>query len=90
MNDGMVLVSKGNPGMIAAIIACVLAVLGILFLGTVFVPIAMVVAIISTIISVRNKNNSAIGVSALAWVLVVIGFVTSPVLLALIGVGVAA
>ena len=36
----VVVVNAGNPGMMAGIIACVLAVLGILFLGLVFVPLA--------------------------------------------------
>ena len=76
--------SKHGPGMVAGVIACVLAVLGILFLGTVFVPIAAVVATFGTIISVKNKNGAGIGVNVLAWVLTVVGFYTSPVLWGLV------
>jgi hypothetical protein len=74
-----------KPGMLAGIIACILAVLGILFLGFVFVPIALVVAIIGTILAVKAKAVASIGVNILALILVVAGFATSPVLLALIG-----
>lgn len=86
----VVVVQKSNPGMMAGIIACVLAVLGILFLGVVFVPLAAIVALIGTIIAVKNKNMKSIGVNVLAWVLTIIGFFTSPVLLMMIGLGTAA
>ena len=55
-----------NPGMTAGIIACVLAVLGILFLGFVFVPLAAVVALFGTVIAIKHSNTSAIGVNVLA------------------------
>ena len=83
----VVVVNAGNPGMMAGIIACVLAVLGILFLGLVFVPLAAIVALIGTISAVKHKNAKSIGVNVLAWVLVLIGFVTSPMLLMMIGIG---
>ena len=76
--------SNKGTGVVAGIIACVLAVLGILFLGTIFVPIAAIVALIGTIIAIKNGNAAGIGVNILAWVLTVIGVYTSPVLLALI------
>lgn len=76
---------KVGSGLVAGIIACVLAVLGILFLGIVFVPLAAVVALIGTIIAIKNKNIAGIGVNILAWVLVVIGLMTSPVLLVALG-----
>ena len=79
--------STKNSGLIAGIIACVLAVLGILFLGVVFVPLAAIVALIGTIIAVKNRNIAGIGVNVLAWVLTFIGLATSPLLLALIGIG---
>ncbi|MDR0666959.1 MAG: hypothetical protein LBF71_06080 [Campylobacteraceae bacterium] len=75
-----------KPGMPAGIIACILAVLGILFLGFVFVPIALVVAIIGTVLALKAKDGASIGVNILALILVFIGFATSPVLLALIGI----
>lgn len=79
--------NKGvGSGLIAGIIACVLAVLGILFLGIVFVPLAAIVTLIGTIIAIKNKNIAGIGVNVLAWVLVCVGLFTSPVLLAALGV----
>lgn len=78
---------QAGTGMVAGIIACVLAVLGILFLGTVFVPIAALTALIGTIIALKNKSIPGIGVNILAWVLTVIGLFTSPVLLGLLGLG---
>ena len=83
MSEGqetLIVESKTAPGMVAGIIACVLAILGILFLGTVFVPIAAFVATFGTIIAVKNKNNAGIGVNVLAWVLTIVGVYTSPVL----------
>lgn len=77
--------NKNGKGMVAGIIACVMAVLGILFLGFVFVPIAVVIAIFGTYIAIKNKNMSGIGVNILAWVLIIVGFVTSPALLLMIG-----
>ncbi|MDP8033245.1 hypothetical protein QJU43_03050 [Pasteurella atlantica] len=78
-----------KAGMTAGIIACVLAILGILFLGTIFVPLAAITALIGTIIAVKNKNFAGIGVNVLAWVLTLIGLFTSPILLAAIGIGAA-
>lgn len=78
-----------NAGVMAGIIACVLAILGILFLGTIFVPLAFITAVIGTIIAVKNKNIKGIGVNVLVWVLTFIGLITSPVLLAVLGFGAA-
>lgn len=78
-----------GSGMIAGIIACLLAVLGILFLGTIFVPLAAITALIGTIIAVKNKNIKGIGVNVLAWILTLIGLFTSPILLGILGFGAA-
>ncbi|OZB35493.1 MAG: hypothetical protein B7X44_09725 [Halothiobacillus sp. 15-55-196] len=80
-----VVVVKQGTGTVAGIIASVLAVLGILFLGFIFVPIAAIVALIGTIIAIKNKNWAGIGVNVLAWVLTIVGLITSPVLLGIIG-----
>lgn len=81
---------KTNAGVMAGIIACVLAVLGILFLGTVFIPLAFITVMIGSIIAVKNKNIKGIGVNVLAWVLTFIGLFTSPLLLGILGFGAAA
>ena len=85
MSDSHAVQAKQGTGMIAGIIACVLAVLGILFFGTIFVPLAAIVAIVGTVISVKNRNIGGIGVNILAWILTVVGLLTSPVLLTIIG-----
>lgn len=80
--------SKG--GTVAGIIACVLAVLGILFLGILFVPLAAIVALIGMIFAVKSRNMGGIGINVLAWVLTLVGLMTSPVLLMAIGIGASA
>lgn len=67
--------------MVAAIIACVLAALGIFTFGIVFIPLAAIAAIIATISSLTAKNTNAIWVSVLAWVLCAIAVAASPVML---------
>jgi hypothetical protein len=74
-----------SSGLVAGLVACVLAVLGILFIGFVFVPLAGIVALIGSIKAVRARHLSGIGANALAWVLVLVGFFTSPVLVGMIG-----
>ena len=80
--------SKG--GTVAGIIACVLAVLGILFLGILFVPLASIVAPTGTIFALKSRNMGGIGINVLAWVLTLVGLMTSPVLLMAIGIGASA
>ncbi|TNH08860.1 hypothetical protein [Testudinibacter sp. TR-2022] len=84
------MIEKTNSGMVAGIIACVLAVLGILFLGVIFIPLAAIVAIFATVTAVKNKNIAGIGVSVLAWILTIIGLFTSPLLLGMLGLGLSA
>lgn len=86
MSETQMVIAKQGTGMVAGIIACVLAVLGIITIGTIFVPIATIVALIGTIIAVKNKNGAGIGVNVLAWVLTIVALFTSPVLLTIIGV----
>lgn len=80
-----VVMAKKGTGIVAGIIACVLSVLGIFTLGTIFVPMAAIVALLGTIIAIKNKNMAGVGVNVLSWVLIIVGLFTSPVLLGLIG-----
>ncbi len=76
-----------NKGMVAGIIACVLAVLGVFTIGIIFVPLAAIVAILGTVIAVKNKSLPGIGANVLAWILTLVGLYTSPLLLiAIVGV----
>jgi hypothetical protein len=81
------ILKQRGAGKTAGIIACILAVLGILFLGFVFVPLATLVALFGTITAVKNKNTTGIGINVLAWILIIVGLITSPVLLTMIGIG---
>lgn len=75
---------KRGAGKTAGTIACVLAVLGILTLGFIFVPLAAIVALIGTIIAIKNENGAGIAINLLAWVLIIVGVLTSPILLGVI------
>lgn len=81
----IVYITKKGHGMTAGIIACVLAVLGIFLFGVVFIPLAIIVALIGTIIAIKNKNLSGIGVNILAWILILVGIITSPAIWVLLG-----
>jgi len=87
--QNVVYITKRGNGMVAGIIACVIAVLGILTIGILFVPLAAIIALIGTIIAIKNKNMSGVGVNALAWVLVIFGFLTSPLLWVALGIPIA-
>lgn len=72
-------------GMVANIFACLFATLGILTIGTIFVPLAALTAIFGTINSLLARRAASIGINILAWVLVIIGFFSSPVLMLIVG-----
>ncbi|MDR3351926.1 MAG: hypothetical protein LBO00_02725 [Zoogloeaceae bacterium] len=69
-----------KAGMLAGIFACVFGILGILTLGFIFVPLGFIAAIIGTVGAICSRDLASIGVNVLGWVLVIIGFFTSPVL----------
>ena len=77
--------STKGTGIIAGIISCILATLGILFFGTFFILIAVIIAFIGTIKAIKNMNIAGIGVNILAWLLIIFGLVTSPMLLTIVG-----
>ncbi len=80
MSEESSVAKKGSDGIIPGAIACVFAVLGIFLFGVIFVPLAAIVAIISTILAIKSKNVGSIGLSIAAWILTAVGFFTSPVL----------
>lgn len=82
----IVYVTKETPGLMTGIIASVLAILGIFTLGFVFIPIATFIALIGSFIAVKHKNSTGIAMNALAWILIIVGFMTSPFLLGIINV----
>ena len=77
-----------NPGMTPGIIACILAALGIFWFGIIFALLAAIVALVGTISAVKNQNTNAIWVNVLAWILIVVVLVTSPILWLAIGIAI--
>ena len=65
------------------ILAIVFAILGIFFLGIVFVPLAILLSAVATYKAV--KKQSSLIVAIIAWILTIIGLFTSPLLLATLG-----
>lgn len=76
---------KSSPGLLAGIFGNVFAVLGILFLGILFVPLGAVCSIIGLVQGIKGRAAAGIGVSALGVVLSVVGLFTSPALLLALG-----
>jgi hypothetical protein len=76
--------NPGHRGLTAGFWGCLLAVLGILFsLGVIFVPVAIVCTLVGLVRSVSARDAISIGTSLLAACLCVVGFASSPVLLAI-------
>lgn len=64
--------------MIASIFACVFGILGIIYLGIVFVPLAALCTVIGVVRSLIIKNYTALFVAILGGILTIIGFIVSP------------
>lgn len=76
---------SGHPGLVAGLLGCVLAILGIFTLAFVFVPLAALCAVVGLLRGVLGFSASGVGTSLLAACLCVFGFVMSPVLLGIAG-----
>jgi len=74
-----------NQSKLLPLLTIVFAILGMLFLGIIFIPIAFVCCVIATIMAFRNKDIGYIGLTVLGWILTIIGFFLSPLLLGAIG-----
>jgi len=77
-------VKTNNAGSTAGIVACVFAPLGIVTFSVVFVPLAAIIAVFGLVGAILQMNVSGIGLNLFAWLLIVVGIVTSPVLIAFI------
>jgi len=73
--------SQGD-GIFLGLIACLLAVKGILIAGTFLVPLAAMVALFGTLIAMKAGSLAGVGVAILAWVLVIMALLTSPFIFA--------
>lgn len=76
----VIVVQQSN---IIGILAIVFAILGIFFLGFVFVPLAFLLDLFATYKCI--KKQASIIVTAIAWILTFIALATSPVLLTALG-----
>lgn len=85
MADEKIVVVQQNSGNTAGILAIVFAILGIFFLGILFVPLAFICAIITTIKTIKGIASKL--VTVIAWILLAVAIVTSPTILALFGAG---
>jgi tetrahydromethanopterin S-methyltransferase subunit C len=75
--------NRGHPGLTAGFWGCVLAVLGIVSLGALSVPIAIVCTLVGLVRGILARDAISIGTSLLATCLCVVGFASSPMLLAI-------
>ena len=69
---------KPEVSMIAAIFACIFGILGIIYLGVIFVPLAALCTAIGIVRSLIIKNYNALFVAILGGILTIIGFIVSP------------
>jgi hypothetical protein len=76
---------RRNQGVVAGILACIFAVLGIFTLGILFVPIAAFCGAVGLLRGAIAFNISGLAVSALGIFLSVVGVATSPSLLLALG-----
>jgi hypothetical protein len=75
--------NRGHPGLTAGFWGCILAVLGITSLGVLSVPIAFVCTLVGLVRGIVARDATSIGTSLLAACLCVVGFASSPLLLAI-------
>jgi hypothetical protein len=88
-NRRVVIVRRGSPGLLAGLLACIFAVLGIFTLGFIFVPIAALCSLIGLINGAAHLCASGFFVSLLGAFLMVVGFLHSPALWLILGLGAA-
>ncbi|NLY03746.1 MAG: hypothetical protein GXZ15_02730 [Campylobacter sp.] len=68
MSDEKIVVVKGKSNVVG-ILAIVFAIIGIFFLGIVFVPLALILTIITTIQAIKRREVSSIVIAVVAWIL---------------------
>lgn len=80
--DTGIVKKNGSSDILVGLAACVLACKGMLIAGEVFAPLAAMVALFGTLLAMKNGNLAAIGVGILAWLLVIVALLTSPLIFA--------
>ncbi len=69
---------RGSAGLVSGVFGCIFGLLGIFTFGIVFVPLAAVCSVIGVIRGTFGRSASGIGVSVLAALLTIWGFLFSP------------
>lgn len=77
---------RRNRGVIAGLLGCAFAVLGIVTLGIVFVPLAILCSLVGFVRAAGALSASGIAMSLLGCILSGIGAILSPSLLLLVGI----
>lgn len=85
--ERIIIEHRAPAGVLAGALGCVFGVLGIFFIGLIFVPLAALCAIIGLIRGIGSGSATAIGLSILAGILCFFGFAVSPSFWLLLGVG---
>lgn len=76
---------KSRPGLIAGVLGCAFAFIGLFLLAVVFVPLALICAVVALYQGIRYRAPFGIVLGALAIVLAVVDFMISPTLWLLFG-----
>lgn len=78
---------RAPAGVVAGALGCIFGILGIFFIGLIFVPLAALCAITGLVRGIGSGSFTAIGLSIIAGMLSIFGFMVSPSLWALVGAG---
>jgi hypothetical protein len=84
-NQIIIIQKGGTPGLVPGVIGCILAILGIFTFGFIFVPLAAITTAIAALQASHHASFGGIAISVLSGFLTLVGFLTSPSLLALFG-----
>jgi len=85
--ERIIIEHRGPAGVLAGALGCVFGVLGIFFIGLIFVPLAALCAITGLVRGIGSGSATAIGLSIIAVILCFFGFAVSPSLWVLLGAG---
>lgn len=77
--------TKDNHGATAGIIASVMAILGFFTFAIIFVPLALIFMLFGFLFAIIGRSGAGFGWNVLALVLTLMATLTSPLLLAYIG-----
>lgn len=85
--ERIIIEHRTPAGVLAGALGCVFGILGIFFIGLIFVPLAALCAITGLVRGIGSGSATAIGLSIIAGILCFFGFAVSPSLRVLLGAG---